>query len=173
MANENAQPAVAAGAGKKGRLTPLIVVAAIMLGEGVAIFLLANAMSAPPAPVLAVEGGAAGEGGAGRELAEIELAECRPSNVTSGRFITFHLRVSALVLAKEQDRARGLVAGNQARIEDRVNVVIRSADPKELSEPGLETLRRRLKQELARVFNDDELIKQVLIPFMLQSGPGV
>lgn len=174
MANENVPIQAAERAKRKGRLTPLIVIAAVMLGEGVAIFVLANAVSTPPAPVLAGEGPGAGDvDGQGQDLAEIELAECRPSNVTSGRFITFHLRVSALVLDKDQERARDLVALNQARIEDRVNVVIRSAEPRELSEPGLETLRRRLKRELAQVFKDPALIKQVLIPFMLQSGPGL
>lgn len=159
--------------GAKGRITSIVIVASIMVGEAVAIFLLANAVSTAPAPALAGDGGGAGGTNQVPELAEIELAECRPSNVTSGRFITFHIRVSGLVAAKDLDRARELIRTNQARIEDRVNVVIRSAEPKELSEPGLETIRRRLKEELGRVLNDGELVKQVLIPFMLQSGPGV
>lgn len=104
---------------------------------------------------------------------EIDITECRPNNRTSGKLISLKIRVSALVMGPESEKAKALVEGNKARINDRVNVVVRSATPQELNEPGLETVKRRLKQELARVFGDEKLILEVLIPDMMQSGSGL
>ena len=91
----------------------------------------------------------------------------------SGKFVTFQIRVLGLVAAEDFERAQELVESRKARLEDGVNIVIRSAEPKQLNEPDLSTLRRRLRQEFGRIFDDPDLIKQVLIPSMLQSGPGV
>ena len=146
-----------------------------MVGEGVTIFFVTKAMTPGPAAAMGAEG--SGPSRTGEEgpwdLAEVELAECRPSNMMSGKFLTFHVRVSGLVAAEDLERTKEMVQAKKARIEDGVNVVIRSAEPNQLSEPGLETLRRRLKHELGRIFDDPNLIKQVVIPSMLQSGPGV
>jgi hypothetical protein len=169
---ENAPPAPK----KRGRLTPLLVVGALMLGEGVGVFLLAKVLSPPPPPALAMEGGgAAGDNNnaASGDLVEVDLGECRPSNKMSGKFVTFQIRVSGLVDPKKREAVQEMIRARQARIDDAVNVVIRGAQPSELNEPGLETIRRRLKHELGGVFGDDELIHQVLIPQMLQSGPGL
>jgi hypothetical protein len=61
------------------------------------------------------------------------------------------------------------VDARQATICDRVNTVVRRAEPKFLSEPGLETVRRQIKFELDKVFGDEDLIQEVLLPELLQS----
>ena len=161
---------------RKGRMVGILVVVLLMVAEGVGVFFVARAMSPPPAPALAAKGGS-GDGekpNQGKaDFAEIELAECRPSNMMTGKFVTYHIRVSALVAADDQDRAESLVRSKRARLEDRVNAVIRSAQPKHLNEPELGTIKRRLKHEFDQIFGDDLLIEKVLIPQMLQSGPGV
>ena len=91
----------------------------------------------------------------------------------AGKFVTFHIRVSALVAAADVERAEGIVRNKRARLEDAVNTVIRSSEPKYFKEPGLESIKRRLKHEFDIVFSDNQLIRDVLIPQMLQSGPGV
>lgn len=161
--------------GKK-RLTGIIVVAALMALEGVGVFMLAKAISPEPVSTLAInaEGDTDGTKQTGDDdYAEIEIAECRPSNVMTGKFVTFHIRVSALVAADDVERAEGIVRSRRARLEDAVNTVIRSSDPKHFTEPGLESIKRRLKHEFDTVFGDNQLIRDVLIPQMLQSGPGV
>ena len=175
MADEQAPETTTESPKAKRRWLPIIVVAAIMLGEGAAIFILASAMKSGPAAALAGEGaGSSGTGpGARNKLVEVALAECRPSNKMSGKFVTFQIRVLGLVAAEDFERAQELVESRKARLEDGVNIVIRSAEPKQLNEPDLSTLRRRLRQEFGRIFDDPDLIKQVLIPSMLQSGPGV
>lgn len=174
-AEETEATAKKAEPGKK-RLTGIIVVAVLMALQGVGVFMLARAISPEPVSTLAIdaEGGADGSKQADdEEFAEIAIAECRPSNVMTGKFVTFHIRVSALVAAADVERAEGIVRSKRARLEDAVNTVIRSSEPKHFTEPGLESIKRRLKHEFDTVFGDKQMIRDVLIPQMLQSGPGV
>jgi hypothetical protein len=78
-----------------------------------------------------------------------------------------------LVAAADLERAKGLVRDRRARLEDGVNTVIRRADLNHLNEPELKTLKRHLKHLLGLIFDDDQLIKEVLIPQLHQSGSGV
>ena len=125
-------------------------------------------------------GGDAKTGGKGEKQAklslaqsEIELPECRPSNRETGKLILFRMRVSVLVSTPQVERAKALIDANKSKIHDRINYVIRSADPLHLNEPGLETIKRRIKQELDGVTGDADLIQEVLIPELLQSGYGL
>jgi len=135
MADEKTEAASAAEP-KSGRRLSIVVVAALMLGEGAGVYMLANMLSPPPVSAEAADG--EGDDSAKKaDLAEIELAECRPSNRMAGRFITYHIRVLGLVDAARLDEIKSLAQARRARLEDAVNVVIRSADPKHLDEPEL------------------------------------
>ena len=175
MADDDVQatPAQAKSGSKKMQV---LVVALLMIGEGVAIYLLANSLGQAPASAIAV-GAGPGDNATGvvtdEQLTEVELAECRPSNKMSGKLINFHVRVSVLVAAADRERVEKMAKARRARLLDRIQFVFRSADLKHLNEPALETVKRRLKHEFDRVFGDDELIKEVLIPERQQSGSGV
>ena len=176
MADERDDLQVSASTGHKHRVLPFVIIILLMGIEGVGVFLLAKAIGPNPVTVAAAEpGGADGStgtvGAAG--FAEIELAECRPSNKMSGKFISFQIRISILVRPAEQERAERLVESKRARLRDRTNFVIRSAELQHLNDPALQTIRRRLKHEYDRLFGDDELVQEVLIPEWLQSNPGV
>jgi flagellar basal body-associated protein FliL len=106
-------------------------------------------------------------------FAEVKLAECKTFNKETGKLVLFHIRVSVLVKMMDAERVRKTVEARQARIDDRVNTIIRSAEPRHLNEPGLETLKRRLKFELDRIFGDPRLVHEVLIPYLVQSGSGL
>lgn len=175
MANEEGGLAPEADGGRTRRLFPVIVVALLMGVEGVGVFFLAKAIS--PTPVAVLAAGVEGEDGADstgkNALIEVELADCRPSNMMGGKFITFDMRVSGLVATEDVERVERLIRAKRARLEDGVNTVIRSAEPKHLNEPKLTTIKRRLKYEFDEIFGDDQLIKEVLIPKWLQSRRGV
>jgi len=177
LTDEHQQPrSAAATGGRRGRFFPIIVVAALMLGEGVAIFVVTRALNQTPLPSVAAEtaGNQAGEGGAAQsQLAEIELAECKPTNRVTGKLISFQLRVTALVPLAEEKEVEQLIKRKRERIRDRVNFVIRSAEPSHLAEPGLETIKRRIKHEIDELLGDDRIVREVLIPEFLQSGSGV
>lgn len=175
MANEEGGAAPEVDAGKPRRLVPVLIVALLMGVEGVGVFFLAKAISPEPVAALAADiEGEDGAGMAGQEaMTEVELVDCRPSNMMGGKFITFDMRVSGLVATEDVERAERLIRAKRARLEDGVNTVIRSAEPKHLNEPKLTTIKRRLKIEFDEIFGDDELIKEVLIPKWLQSRRGV
>ena len=162
------------------RYTQWIVVALVMIGEGVGIFFIANAMQAAP-EIAKASGRAGGEGRAGvvgadgtsSPMREVDLAECNPSNNTSGKLISLRLRVSGLVSPTDFELVEALVEEKRARIHDRVNFVIRSAALRHLNEPGLETIKRRIKHELDGLFGEEGMVKEVFIPELLQSGPGL
>lgn len=174
---------------KRGKLIPILMLVGIMGVEGVGVFFLTKMLSgsepatAEGAEVAEGEGGEkpAAEGADGGDPTkvvpatpiEVDLAECRPSNRGTGKLVTIKLRVSALITGVDAEKAKEIVTTNKARINDRVNIVIRSATPQELNEPGLETIKRRLKQEMARVLGDEKLIQEILIPEMMQSGSGL
>ena len=176
MAAEKNAPNNPPAQGKKSNLMPVVIVALLMVVEGVGIFFLAKTLSPAPAGALAAEMGdkADGTDGANQEaFAEIELAECRPSNMMSGKLIVFHTRVSALVAIDDQERAETLIRARRARLEEGVNTIIRSAELNHLSEPGLETIKRRLKHRCDEIFGDKDLVKEVIIQTFQQSGTGV
>jgi len=170
------------------RKKPLLIVAVLMVLEGVAVF-FGTKMLAGSGPATAdaahtapsgSHGGGGEHGGEGAksapiesEFGEIAVSECRPTNRESGRMVTFRMRVSVLVKAPELERTKGLIEINKARIDDRINFVIRSADPEFLNEPTLATIKRRLKAEFDRLLGDEHLIEEVLIPEMLASAPGL
>lgn len=176
MATEETEATTQQSEPTKGRRTGIIVVVALMAIEGVGVFMLAKAVSPKPVSALALDSSndpdAAKHAGE-EEFAEIAIAECRPSNVMTGKFITFHIRVLALVAVADVERAENIVRNKRARLEESVNTVIRSSDPKHFKEPGLESIKRRLKHEFDIIFGENQLIRDVLIPQMLQSAPGV
>ena len=153
-----------------------LVVALLMIGEGVGIFLIANSMKAvPDVAAAADEEGASGATGSGQgaAMSEVELAECKPSNTMSGKLISLHLRVSGLVASTDVGLVENLAEEKRARIDDRMRYVVRSAALRHLNEPGLETIKRRIKHELEELFEAEGLIKEIFIPELLQSGAGL
>lgn len=187
MANENAQAPAPATPEPKKKSKSWIMVVVLMAVEGAAVFWGTKFLTGPAGPAIAEAGeshGSESQGGHGeavhgektpvtQEFAEVEVAECRPVNKVSGKLITFRMRVSVLIRSSDAERAKALVEGNKARINDRINLVIRSADPSHFNEPALETIKRRLKSEFELVLGDEKLIQEVLIPEMLPSGPGL
>ena len=172
----------------KGRGLSIVMVAILMSAEGAGVYFATKMFAGgEPSSATAAETDShaapadghgastehAGKSGITGAQAEIELTECRPNNKMTGKLITLKIRVSALVASADAERGRILVEMNKARINDRVNFVVRSAEPQDLNEPGLETIKRRIKHELAKVLGDERLLQEVLIPELLQSGSGL
>jgi len=176
MANDDLDVQAVSQGSRRTRMMQVLVVALLMIGEGVGIFVIANSMKAVPevAAAAGVEG-ASGVTGSGGDVAmsEVELAECKPSNTMSGKLISLHLRVSGLVASTDVGLVEKLAEEKRARIDDRINYVVRSAALRHLNEPGLETIKRRIKHELEGLFEAEGLIKEIFIPELLQSGAGL
>jgi len=158
----------------KGRLISALILLGVMGLEGVGIVFVMRAMGSDPQNVAAEDGGAveadgsAGKGGIGAS-AEIDVCELDAFNSLSGRLNVYHLKVCALVANDNVDAFAKLVEARDNTIRDRIQTIIRRAEPDQLSEPGLATLKRQIKFELGRILADETLIQEILIPQLLQS----
>jgi flagellar basal body-associated protein FliL len=144
-------------------------VGGIMLVEGLGIFMLVR--MAVPGPRSAH---AAGEALSPLQQIdamdnEVAVTECDAINRASGQAVAVHIVLSALVSPEKAELVQKLVAKRRSTIQDRVQLVVRGADPKHLNDPGLETIRRQLKAELDNILGDDQLLRELLIPEILQT----
>ena len=152
----------------KRKLLTLGIVGAIMLLEGVGIFVMVRMTRETPAS----EAGEPAQNPA--ELldqmdAELALVECDAINRKSGQSIVVHISISVRVTAGDQEHAARLIEKRQDTLKDRVQMILRSAEPQHLNEPNLDTLKRQVKFEVDKILEDDKLILEVLIPQILQS----
>jgi len=161
---------------KTKKLMPILVVAGLMLAEGVLIFvgvkfLGGGADDAGAAEVVAEDEAAVEDDPADvhGDLSEITIAETDTFNNLSGRLYIYHIRVCALVKEADREVVETVFQEREATVLDRVNTVIRSADPNHLNEPGLETIRRQLQFELNKLTENDSALIEILIPKLLQS----
>jgi hypothetical protein len=163
-----------AGTDRKRKLWAYLIVAGLMLGEGAAIFVGIKLIggTSPAAGAASTETGA-GAGGslahAEPDLVEVPVCEVDSFNKMTGKLYVYHIQVVAVVRRTAAPGFKEMVDARQATIRDRVNTVVRRAEPKFLNEPGLETIRRQIKFELDKVFGDQDLIQELLLPALLQS----
>ncbi len=155
--------------GRRGKLKPLIIVGALMLGEGVGIFAMMKFFAGPPESTLASEDDAEMEdplnlGG----QTEVELCEVDAFNRKEGKLHVYSMKLSAMVAAEDAESVAAFVEARAASISDRVQLVIRSADPQHLNDPSLEMVKRQIKQELNNLIGK-ELIEELLVSKLLQS----
>jgi len=155
------------------KLLPTLVVAGLMLLEGGGIFVAMKMFGSGAADVAAAQDdaptGGPGDDSASPDVAEVVIAVTDATNNVAGRLHVYHIEVSALVAAADKGQLEKLVQERESTIRDRINVVMRGADPKHLNEPGLETVRRQIKFELDKIFPEDSLILELLIPKLMQS----
>ena len=177
MPDEEQQAAEPAAAKKSKKLVAGLILLAIMIAEGGLIFAAMKMFGTGAASTSAGEVDAGGaeatdpddETTAQGELAEVLLADTDAFNNRSGRLYMYHIQVTGVVKAANKNKVEQQVETREATIRDRINTIIRGADPKHLNEPGLETIRRQIQFELNKVLGDDSLILELLIPNLLQS----
>ena len=175
---EKETPAPSTPAGGKGALKSRMITGLILLGvmgiEGVGIVLAMRAMGSGAHDAAARDGSAdeADGSSAGRariDSVEMTVTELDAFNSLSGRLNVYHIEVCALVAVERTDTFSELVTARDSTIRDRIQAIIRRSEPQQLSEPGLATLKRQIAFEMGRIFADETLIQEVLIPQLLQS----
>lgn len=171
MAHEESTPQeVSPKAMGKGRWKTPAIVAGLMLTEGVGIFLIMKMVSpAPQVARAADEMGTADDPLGLNNRVEIVLCDISAFNRKEGRLFVYNATISVLVDADDQDKIARFVEVREQSIKDRIQVIFRSADPKDLGDPGLESIKRQLVFELNNLLGGKELIRDVLIPKLLQS----
>lgn len=159
-----------AAPGRVGKLKPILIVAGLMLVEGVAIFATMKVVSPAPQVVHAEEMDAV-ENDPFKIKDDVELVVCEVStfNRKEGRVYVYNAEISVLVATEDQERIAEFIKARELSIKDRVQVVIRSADPADFNDPGLQSIKRQVLHELNNLLGGKELIKEVLIAKLLQS----
>jgi flagellar basal body-associated protein FliL len=158
------------GGKKKRNLKPLIIVGVLMLVEGVGVFALVKLISPAPVSVEAAEGEDADPDPLQLD-GQVEVVMCDISafNRKEGKMRVYQMQVSALVPADDLEQVERFVEVRKMSINDRVQTVIRSADPRHLNDPALDVIKRQIKFELNNLLGGKELIQDVLISKLLQS----
>ncbi len=151
---------------KKGRFKPLIIVAALMLGEGVGIYVLLGIVNPPPETAMADD--TPEEVDPFKVESEIFICQAQATNGKEGRVHTYHIELSAIVNCENLEMVERFVEAREKSILDRVQTVIRSADPQDLGDPTLQVMKRQLKFELNNLLGK-ELIEDILISNMIRS----
>lgn len=105
-----------------------------------------------------------GEGTAKVKDADVQVVRVRARNDKAPQPVIYEMTIYASVPVDRKVEFEKFVECRAARIQDRFSSVIRGADPKRFLEPDLATLRERFKEELSQVAEDDELVREVLIP---------
>lgn len=153
----------------KGRLKPIMLVAGLMLVEGVGIFALMTLMHPAPESALAADEGDADDPFNLEGRTELVICDVTAFNKKEGSLYVYSIELSALVKAEDAESVQRFVEARELSIKDRLQAVIRAADPRDLDDPSLETLKRQLLFELNNLLGGKELICEILISRMLQS----
>ncbi|NOT01285.1 MAG: flagellar basal body-associated FliL family protein [Phycisphaerales bacterium] len=156
--------------GRSGKMKPLMIVGGLMLVEAVGIFVVMKLIS--PAPHAAhAEEMEEHESDPFKIKDDTELVVCEVStfNRKEGRVYVYNAEISVLVATEDQERIAEFIKARELSIKDRVQVVIRSADPADFNDPGLESIKRQIGHELNNLLGGKELIKEVMIAKLLQS----
>ncbi|MBN2563511.1 MAG: hypothetical protein JXQ75_21540 [Phycisphaerae bacterium] len=176
MADEERQAEVGEGdasGAKRGRsVTTMGVFGAVMVAEGLAIFLCMKFLGSEPDPTQGLDG-LEPTTQPWAQSPEVQIAELRVLNRTGTRSTLYNVRVVVTVREEDRKTIEDFLKNRESTVADAMSQVIRRAEEVHLAEPGLETLRRQLRFELNRLIGDDTIIEQVLIPEFTPIPTGV
>jgi flagellar basal body-associated protein FliL len=101
--------------------------------------------------------------------AEVEVVrKFKVLNTKSGRAYVYDFDISAMVAGDRLADMQKLITERSGEVADRLSMVIRSADPRELDADDLQSLRMKFKREINAVAGDESLVLRVLIPRAVQ-----
>jgi len=151
---------------KASGLKTVLIVAALMLLEGGAVFFVISSMNGPSS-VEASE--LEGLEGTGEEApVELELVTDRFQNMQTGRVWEWRVQIYLRARQKNVDEIKRIMERDAASIKEGVALIFRRAHDRHLREPGLETITRQLTTYLNEVFGLDAdglpRVERVIIP---------
>lgn len=162
MAENEAEQAATPTEKKFGKLNSLILVVVILLLEGGTIFITVKLAGGPKQAsgmVVAEE-----QEDPAKQIIEQLVVEMRAPNMKTGKTYLYDFTVVATFKQEDLETVKEELAKREHMINDRLRTIVATSDPKDLNEPGLETLRRRIKHKLEAIFESEDLVQEVLIP---------
>lgn len=172
MADQKPNPAPAAGADEKAApkskksLATVGLVVGVMLVEGVAIFGVMKIFGSDPDPTLGM-GMEQTTTNPWKEYKEIEVARLRVENTNGTRTTLYNVRFVVTVHTSKAAEFELVLEQRKFTIEDALSRVVQEASEREMSEPGKETLKEKVRSELGKILRDPEMIQDVLIPELI------
>ena len=170
-ASAAAEEAKPDGAKPKKKFVMIGLFGGVMLVEAVGIFMAMKMFGSEPHPVEAE--GLTETTQPAMEIQEVEVANVRVPHVSGSRTTVYSMRIVATAGHDKIDAVKGVLESKKWTVIDTVSRVIRQAAETELSEPRLETLRRKMKFELNELCGDEAAIEQVLIPECMPLTTGL
>jgi flagellar basal body-associated protein FliL len=175
MAEESEQTAVESTGGeapeksKKGSLVGIIL-AAVMVIEGIGLYATMKFFGSG-ADSASGEEALAAAAKQSCDKPEVSIAKMKVPNRVTGKTYIYNIEVAATLNAPDDRPMEEFKAEfeerlqkNENAIRDRINFLIRRADPQFLDEPGLVMIRRQIKVELGKVLKDEKVFDQILLP---------
>lgn len=164
--NNNAKAAAPEASKRKLPVRTMIIMAVVLLVEGLAIagaFMLSGGAADVKADPAKIDEAAKLE----QPVEELVL-DGRFANMRLGYTVVYTTKVVVKVKRKHQDRVQQAIEQRAAELEEAVQTIFRRAEPTQLKEPTLATLRRQVQAELDRIFQQDEngepIVLSVVIP---------
>lgn len=159
--------APAAAPVKKGLpIKAVAIVAAIMVGEGAAVFMVAKSTS--PAPAAAETRLEIKDQEDHEATLEIALVSEKFQNMQTGRVWIWDADIVLKVKAKNKAFVEKTLESKKSELIEGVSMIFRRAQHTQLKEPGLETINRQLTAYLTGLMGKDaeghERIERVVIP---------
>lgn len=150
---------------KSGKKLP-IVIAALMLLEGAAVFGVVKFLSGGPT---SAEAAIEGEALAGEQApVEVLLVSDAFQNMQTGRVWEWRVEIYLRVRQKNVEEVKRVQERDAAMIKEGVALIFRRAHDRHLREPGLETIQRQVTTYVNEVFGSDPdgipRVDRVLIP---------
>lgn len=169
-AEKGADSAEAAPARKGLPLKTLIVVAALMLVEGVGLFFVLGSLGGPKASSAATDSKhlAHDESEETEEVRLLEKEDERFQNLASGQVWVWNVSIYLQVKTKNTERVERVLEGRKAEIKEGLSQIIGRSQIAQLKEPERQTLNRQVAVLLDKIMGQDSegkpLIERILIP---------
>lgn len=153
---------------KSGSKKTIIIIAAVALFEAAGFFAFIKFFYATPEPTYGADAEhlvEEEEEAPATKTAEVELLKrCKIPNSSKGITYLYDFDLAILVPVDKQEAATTLVEEHRAQISDRVGQLVRAANSRVLDEVDFKSLRMQIHEALAKVFDDETLVIEVLIP---------
>lgn len=165
----NNEKAVKAKSGRRSVMM-IVLVVLVMVLEGGGIFIAMKVFGSGPedadAAAMLGEDGLVGWTESG--FVEVHVADLEAPHVKTGRSYIYDIRVSIRIKPEAKEQVDTLLANHKEMLMDRLNRIIRGAEPTHLEEDGLEVIRRQMKYELDQALGDETIVEEVLLPRFLK-----
>lgn len=160
-------PADAAPGKKKLPLKTLIVVGALMLAEGAAVFFVVGMLGGPREGKAETEAKHV-EHDESEETTEVEIASEKFQNLTTGRVWVWDVSVFVQVKNRNSERVEKVLEQRNAEIKEGISQIISRAQHAQLKEPERQSINRQFGAFLEKVIGSDAegkpLVERILIP---------